>query len=82
MSLTALLLFVKTLTWVTGEKAAKAFAENVSDKVVFYLKQSGDGSPVFSTVAAGNNRIKVSTDVTWNDANNANRSVRSPPVQS
>lgn len=60
---------------VTGEKAAKAFADKVSDKVVFYLKQSGDGSPVFSTVAAGNNRINVSTDVTWNDANNANRSV-------
>ena len=60
---------------VTGEKAAKAFADKVLDKVVFYLKQSGDGSPVFSTVAAGNNRIKVSTDVTWNDANNGNRSV-------
>ena len=60
---------------VTGEKAAKAFAENVSDKVVFYLKQSSDATPVFSTVAAGNNRIKVTENTTWNDAGNANRSV-------
>ncbi|MCD7851552.1 MAG: DUF6383 domain-containing protein [Parabacteroides sp.] len=60
---------------VTGEKAAKAFADKVSDKAVFYLKQSGDGSPVFSTIAAGNNHVKVKNNVTWNHTTNANRSV-------
>lgn len=61
---------------VTGEKAAKAFADRVSDKAVFYLKQSSDNSaPMFSTVAVGNNRVKVSTSTAWNDAANANRSV-------
>jgi len=57
---------------VTSEKAAIAFADKVSDKAVFYLKQDGAS---FSTVSVGNTCIKVSTDVTWNDANNANRSV-------
>lgn len=57
---------------VTGEKAANAFANSVNDKAVFYLKQS---EAEFTTVAVGNNRVKVSTSTAWNDVANANRSV-------
>lgn len=57
---------------VTGETAAKEFANSTSDKPVFYLKQT---ATKFSTVAVGDNRVKVPTSTTWNNANNANRSV-------
>ena len=57
---------------VTGETAAKEFANSISDKPVFYLKQT---ATKFSTVAVGDNRVKVPTSTTWNNANNANRSV-------
>ncbi len=60
---------------VTGESAAKAFAEKVSDKAIFYLKQSTSSTPVFATIAVGNNRVKVNANTTWNEATNANRSV-------
>ena len=59
---------------VTGESAAKAFAEKVSNKAVFYLKRA---TGAFSTVAVGNNHVQIEANknVTWNEASNANRSV-------
>lgn len=57
---------------VTGENAAKILESKITDKPVFWLKQ---GESSFSTIAVGNNRVKVNANTTWNEATNANRSV-------
>ena len=59
---------------VTGKNAADLFANSVTNKAVFYLKQT---ATEFTAIAAGNNhvQIKANDNVAWNVASNANRSV-------
>lgn len=56
---------------VTGEDAAKSFAETHMDKNVLYLKQ---GEDAFTTASVAG-KLKITSDTEWNNANNANRSV-------
>lgn len=57
---------------VSSLSAANSYAGKLKDAPVFYLKRDKN---VFSTQAAGDNRVTIAFTSTWNDAKYANRSV-------
>lgn len=57
---------------VTGESAAKSFAEKHSDKAVLWLQQTDSK---FVTASVKNEWINISTNAIWDDPSNISRSV-------